>query len=59
EIAEIYPDGYMLGQELGSDSGDIRRHRGFFIVDRSLPVGFKRGQDLNVDKAILIKRILE
>ena len=59
EIAEIYPDGYMLGQELGSDSGDIRRHRGFFIVDRSLPVGFKRGQDLNVDKAILIKRILD
>ncbi|GAB4133963.1 MAG: hypothetical protein Kow0040_17010 [Thermogutta sp.] len=59
EIADIYPDGYRLGQELGSDSGEIKRHRGFFIVDRSLPVGFKRGRDLNVDKAILIKRILE
>ncbi len=59
EIAEIYPDGYQLGQELGSDTGDITRHRGFFIVDRSLPVGFKRGEDLNVDQAILIRRIIE
>ncbi|MGQ9504344.1 MAG: hypothetical protein ACUVQR_05500, partial [Thermogutta sp.] len=59
EIQEIYPDGYMLGQELGSDTGDIKRHRGFFIFDRSIPVGFRRGYDYNVDQALLIKRIIE
>jgi hypothetical protein len=59
EIAEIYPDGYMLGPELGSDTGDIKRHRGFFIFDRTIPVGFRRGYDLNVDQALLIKRIIE
>ncbi len=31
----------------------------FFIFDRSLPVGFIRGQDINVDKAFLLKRFIE
>ena len=39
-----------LGQELGSDTGDIVRHRAFYIFDRSIPVGFIRGQDMNQDK---------
>ncbi|HOA53003.1 MAG TPA: hypothetical protein PKI05_12185 [Thermogutta sp.] len=59
EIAEIYPDGYMLGQELGSDTGEIKRHRAFFLFDRTIPVGFRRGYDLNVDQGLLIKRIIE
>ena len=53
------PDGYQLGQELGSDTGEIQRHRAFYIFDRTLPVGFQRGQDLNVDKAILVNRYIE
>ncbi len=40
-----HPDGYQLGAELGSESGDIVRHRGFYIFDRSIPVGFIRGQE--------------
>jgi hypothetical protein len=56
---QIYPDGYELGQELGSDTGEIVRHRGFYMIDRSIPVGFQRGQDMNVDKAILLKRFIE
>jgi hypothetical protein len=55
----IYPDGYRLGRELGVDTGEIERHRGFYIFDRSLPVGFQRGQDLNVEKAILVNRFIE
>lgn len=55
----IYPDGYQLGQELGSDSGDVTRNRAFYIIDRSLPVGFKRGEDLNVEDAILLRREIE
>jgi hypothetical protein len=54
-----YPDGYTLGAELGSDTGAIERHRAFYIFDRTLPVGFQRGQDLNVNQAILLERFIE
>jgi hypothetical protein len=55
----VYPDGYQLGRELGMDTGEIERHRAFYIFDRTIPVGFQRGQDLNVEKAILVKRFIE
>ena len=32
----VYPDGMQLGQELGSDQGDVIHHRAFYIFDRSL-----------------------
>jgi hypothetical protein len=54
-----YPDGYQLGPELGSDTGEIERHRAFYIFDRTIPVGFVRGQDLNVEKALLLRRYIE
>ena len=55
----IYPDGYQLGQELGADTGEITRHRAFYIYDRSLPVCFEPGVDHNFDKGILLKRYIE
>ncbi len=55
----LFPDGYTLGRELGMDTGEIERHRAFYIFDRSIPVAFQRGQDLNVDKAILVDRFIE
>jgi hypothetical protein len=54
-----HPDGYQLGAELGSDTGEVNRHRAFFIIDRSIPVGFQRGKDLNAEKTILLKRYIE
>ena len=54
-----WPDGFQLSRELGMDTGEIERHRAFYIFDRSIPVGFQRGQDLNVDKAILVERYIE
>jgi hypothetical protein len=45
--------------EAGIDTGEIRRHRGFYIFDRSIPVGFDPGQDLNVRDAILLRRIIQ
>ena len=45
--------------ELGSDTGEIERHRAFYIIDRSIPVGFERGFNHNVDRAILLKRFIE
>jgi hypothetical protein len=59
EYAAVYPDGYALGDELGSDTGDLKRHRAFYIFDRSIPVGFQRGEDMNTGNCVLIKRFIE
>jgi len=58
-VDTAHPDGYQLGAELGSDTGDVTRHRAFYNFDRSLPVGYIRGQDVNTDKAFLLKRFIE
>ena len=55
----VYPDGFALGQELGIETGEVKRHRAFYMFDRSIPVGFQRGEDLNVEKAVLLKRFIE
>jgi hypothetical protein len=54
-----YPDGYALGRELGIDTGENQRHRAFYIIDRTIPVGFQRGKDLNAENAIIINRFIE
>ncbi len=59
EYQDVYPDGFALGQELGIDTGEVKRHRAFYIFDRTIPVGFVRGEDLNVGKAIMLKRMIE
>ncbi|MBX3415515.1 MAG: hypothetical protein KF708_22720 [Pirellulales bacterium] len=53
------PDGIQIGAELGSDTGNIQRHRAFYLIDRSIPVAFERGHDHNVENCILIKRFIE
>jgi hypothetical protein len=52
-------DGMRLAAEVGSDTGSIERHRGFYLIDRSIPVAFEPGEDHNVDRAILIRRQIE
>jgi hypothetical protein len=54
-----HQDGYQLGQELGNDSGQIKRHRAFYMFDRTIPVGFERGVDHNVQNAIILRRFIE
>ena len=55
----VYQEGFTLGRELGSDTGEVKRHRGFYVIDRSIPVGFQRGRDLNAEKTIILKRFIE
>ncbi len=56
----VNPDGFTLGSELGSDTGDIIRHRAFFVIDRSIPYGFRnRGENLNAEKAIVLRKFIE
>ena len=54
-----YPDGFRILRELGSDSGEAKRHRSFAIIDRTIPVGFLRGENLNVERAFLINHIID
>jgi hypothetical protein len=55
----VYPDGYRLGREMGSDAGEIKRHRAFYIIDRSIPVAFEPGENHNVDRAVVLRRFIE
>jgi hypothetical protein len=52
-------DGNRVAQELGVAEGQRRRHKAFYIVDRTIPVAFQPGQDHNVDRAILLRRFIE
>lgn len=59
EFYDIYPDGYRLKGELGWDTGEIKRRRAFFVVDRTIPVGFERGRANNAFDAVTLQRIIE
>ncbi len=48
-----------VGAEIGSDTGEIVRNRGFYIFDRSIPVGFEPGKNHNIERAILVQSIIE
>jgi hypothetical protein len=58
-VDAAHPDGLRLGQEIGADSGEIVRHRAFYIIDRSIPVGHVPGQKLNAENCILLRRMIE
>ncbi len=55
----VYPDGYTLGQEAGSETGDITRIREFALIDRTVPVAFEPGNNHNIDRAIRVRRRIE
>jgi hypothetical protein len=55
----VYPDGYQFGKEAGLDEGDVKRLRGFYIIDRTRPAAFEPGMDHNVDQVIRLKRRIE
>ena len=48
-----------MSQEYGWDNGKTRRHRGFYLVDRSIQVAFEPGVENNTENCILIRRIIE
>lgn len=58
-VDATHPDGFRLGQEIGSDTGEVKRHRAFYIIDRSIPVAFESGENHNVDRCILLRRYIE
>jgi hypothetical protein len=58
-VDQAHPDGFRLGKELGTETGNVKRHRGFYIIDRSVPVAFEPGKNHNVDNAVLLRRFIE
>ncbi|MBC8870877.1 MAG: hypothetical protein H8E44_15745 [Planctomycetes bacterium] len=56
---DYHPEGLRVGQEIGIDTGEIRRHRAFYMIDRTIPVAFDPGENHNVDKCVLLRRFIE
>jgi hypothetical protein len=53
-----YDPGTGVGIEYGSDRGEAVRSKAFYVIDRSIPVGYRIGEDLNAGNTILIRRYL-
>jgi hypothetical protein len=47
-----------FGKEYVNTAGEPERERAFYIIDRTVPVGFLPGEDLNSDRAIMLKRTI-
>ncbi|MEX2187976.1 MAG: hypothetical protein WD875_14315 [Pirellulales bacterium] len=56
---ESHPDGYRLGAEIGWDTGAIERHRAFYMVDRTVPVACQPGQINNIQRAVMVSRLVD
>ncbi len=56
---EYDPATDSIGVEYGANAGESERYRGFFVVDRTIPVGFQVGEDHNAANTILVKRYLK
>lgn len=56
---DLDPNTGQIVAEHGSETGEQKRHRAFYIIDRSIPVAFEPGENHNVDRAFLLKRFIE
>lgn len=56
---DLDPNSGQVVGEHGSETGQQKRHRAFYIIDRSVPVAFEPGENHNVDRAILLRRFIE
>lgn len=56
---EVNDSDQPTGSELGEMTGDVKRYRSFYLIDRSIPVGFERGKNWNAENVILLKRLLQ
>jgi len=48
-----------LRESISGDPDSVKYHRAFYILDRSIPVGFESGEDHNVRDVIRLRRIIE
>ena len=48
-----------LRESVKNDPDSVKYHRAFYIIDRSIPVGFEDGADYNVLNCVRLRRIIE
>ena len=48
-----------LGREIGEDTGDIQRNRGFYLIDRSIPAAYEPGVEHNESDTIILRTMIE
>ncbi|KLU05097.1 hypothetical protein RISK_002859 [Rhodopirellula islandica] len=48
-----------LGAEYNEDKGENQRYHAMFIIDRSIPVGFIPGQDVNARDTVVFERYFQ
>ncbi len=48
-----------FGREVGEETGQIQRHRAFYMIDRSIPVAFEPGVTHNEKDTIILRRMIE
>lgn len=58
-LFEVDGSTLTVGSELGIDTGDAHRAKGFFIIDRSVPVMYQPGELNNVLNTVKLSRIGE
>lgn len=57
--SDAHPDGFRLGAEVGWDTGNIERHRAFYMIDRTIPVACQPGQINNIHRAVMVSRLID
>jgi hypothetical protein len=58
EANDPYASPLTPGPEVGYDTGNTIRHKAFYIIDRSIPVGFQSGQDHNARDCVVLERMV-
>ncbi len=58
-LFEVDSDTLSLGREYKEDVAQNQRHQMLYIIDRSKPVGFIPGQDLNARDVVIYERRLQ
>ena len=48
-----------LGVEYNESIGEVQRYKALFVIDRSRPVGFIPGQDLNARDTVIFERFFQ
>lgn len=48
-----------LREAIPNDPDSVKYHRAFYIIDRSIPVGFEQGRDHNAMDCVRVRRIIE
>jgi len=56
---ETDKEGNLATTPVEAGGSDAERHRAFYMIDRSIPVGYENGHDHNTEDVFRVKRYIE